>query len=94
MPREIKKYNGRWHQIGKEQHIYIGAYSVADACRICTTLSGNDRGWRREIDVYFCKGCWGNSMKDVTVERGAWVSEGMFDKPVRVIDANGEKICE
>lgn len=78
--------NGRWFQSCRgECHIFIAAYSVSDACRICEELSGCSHGWRREIDVYFSKGCWGNSMTGITPERGAWIRKNYHTKPERVL---------
>jgi hypothetical protein len=78
--------NGRWGY-GNGQTIYIGAYSVADACRICAAITNTEPSrWRNEINVYFSKGCWGRHMDGITPERGAWItSDHGNDKPVRVL---------
>lgn len=81
--KKIIIMNGRW---GRGQHIYIGAYSVADACIICEKLSGSSRCWRSEINNYFSKGCWGNNMNGIEPQRGAWICEDTYrSKPVRVL---------
>lgn len=81
--KKIIIMNGRWYDNG---HIYIGAYSIADACRICGELTGRPSNhYIREINEYFSKGCWGNSMDGVTPERGAWLSKDGREKPVRVL---------
>jgi hypothetical protein len=82
--KKIIIMNGRWFNHNKSQHIYIGAHSIADACRICEQISGRKRGWRREINVYFAKGCWGNSMNGIEPERGAWIQTGQ-ENPIRVL---------
>ena len=83
--KKLILFNGRW-SYRNQQTIYLAAYSMADACRICAELAGHNRGWYKEIKVYFHKGCWGNSMEGIPVERGAWVGPayGEKEKPVRV----------
>ena len=75
--------NGRWNNCS--QHIYVAAYSKADAVRICSELSGHSRGWISEINNYFSIGCWGNAMTGITPERGAWISDKGYsaEKPRR-----------
>ena len=80
--KQIKLFNGRF--LGTA-HIFIGAYSQADAARILEQAGGGSRGCLNEIEVYFSKGCWGNSMKGITPERGAWVQKNYREKPVRVV---------
>ena len=78
--------NGSWKG---RQHIYIAAYSKADAARICTELSGYSRGWINEINNYFSIGCWGNAMDGIKIERGAWISKDCYnEKPCRALLKN------
>ncbi len=81
--KKLLLLNGRWN-FGNGSHIYIAAYSVADACRICNEVVGYESNWRNEINIYFSKGCWGRLMDGIEPERGAWVSEHRYDKPERV----------
>ena len=37
--KKLLLLNGRWN-FGNGSHIYIAAYSVADACRICNEVVG------------------------------------------------------
>ena len=41
----------------------------------------------REIDVYFHKDCWGDTMNGITPERGLWATKTshLNEKPERVI---------
>ena len=77
--KPLKLYNGRF---GRQDHIFIAAYSNADAARILDeayqTIGYGSSGMLNEINVYFSKGCWGNPMEGITPERGAWVEDGRF----------------
>ena len=80
--KKLILFNGRW---GTRQHIYLAAYNVTDACRICDEVAGYSGSWRREINEYFRK-AWGKTMEGIKPERGAWVSEeGYKEKPKRVL---------
>lgn len=100
MAKELKIWNGRGGCIWERQlpielqghrayHIYIAAYSVADACRLINEVNGYERNNAQEIKVYFSKGCWGNNMEGITPERGIWISHDAMDiakeTPVRII---------
>ena len=77
--------NGRW-SAGREQ-IYICANDLIDACKICEQVSGSPVGWRRELNTYFSR-TWGDLMKDIVQERGAWVVKNPGDpncKPEKVL---------
>ena len=85
--RKLILMNGRWgHDNG--QHIYIAAYSKADAARILNGLqehiNGDWHGWLYEINKYFNKGVWGNKMDGIKPERGAWVTESYGTRPRKV----------
>jgi hypothetical protein len=82
--RSLKIWNGRG--VDRNTHLYVAAYSRADAARILTEtfrrgasefISRLEIGrWQRELSVYFAEGCWGNSMDDITPERGVWQTTG------------------
>ena len=61
-------------------HLFLGAYSIADACRMLTEIypRQNINKWRREITVYFSEGCWGDTMGGITPERGVWLQENRW----------------
>ena len=80
--KELLLMNGRWEG---RAHVYVAAYSVADAYRMLAEVSGYNRGWRHEINVYFSKGLWGNSMDGIELERGVWVQGNYNEKPKRVL---------
>lgn len=66
-------------------HAYIAAYSMADAVRVVKEYSeGRARTSVHEINIYWNKNCWGNSMDGITPERGLWV---LFDYP------RGKPVC-
>ena len=86
--KQLKLFNGRsWG--GRGGHLYIAAYSVADAARLMgearrIILKSSETGPvdkfdvgrnTREISDYYAKDCWGLSMKGVTPERGVWMSK-------------------
>ena len=79
--KTLKLYNGRFD---RRDHIFIAAYSNADAARILVQAYAKVNGYGarsnmiNEINVYFNKGSWGNSMEGITPERGAWVQDGKF----------------
>lgn len=81
--KKIIIMNGRW--INGKDHAYIGAYSISDACRMCSQITHmTENQWRREIDIYFSKGAWGNHMKDIPIERGIWVQK-TNGKPEKIL---------
>ena len=88
MAKTLKKFNGRGY--GRDEHLYIAAYSGADACRMLSKLySKTESYWKNELRIYFSE-CWGNPMEGVEVKRGGWVGRGYRnDTPVLVY--NGEK---
>ncbi len=91
MPKSkpVRLFNGRFK---RNVHIYIGANSVADAARILQAALNGGNGLRHEIEEYFSKDAWGTTMREIQPERGAWVRIGSTGKPIRVIDADGQRI--
>lgn len=80
--KKLMIWNGRGNVPGT--HLYLAAESAEDALRMLTECFGG-RGWRNELKVYFAKGCWGNAMAKVEVERGIWVTRDASDvRPKRV----------
>ena len=77
MPKELKIWNGRacGVEIGgrKIAHFYACAYSIADLRRALDTAGYRNVSYS-EIKQFWSPGCWGILMKDVTPERGVWVS--------------------
>jgi hypothetical protein len=88
--RALKLFNGRgqYHEAsGLSGHLYIAAYSVADALRVLME-HGFESVSRREINEYFAE-CWGNSMDGVQPERGVWtIDDNPEAKPKRVKASN------
>lgn len=66
--QERRDASGRWETTG---HVYIAAYSHADAVRVMRE-AGFNSFTRHELMTYFSKGCWGNRMLSVTPVRGVW----------------------
>lgn len=83
--------NGRWKD---RQHIYVCGYSRADCIRILNELSGSSRGMTNEFNVYFNKGCWGNTMEGITPERGAWVTDKNYGSPKRIYPVGAETVIK
>ena len=76
MAHRLILFNGRWGRDNR-QHIYIAAYSKADAARILNEIEPFSwRAWLYEINKYFSVGCWGNRMDGIVPQRGAWVTKG------------------
>lgn len=92
--RSIKLFNGRgqWRRVNDKfvetGHVFIGAYSIADAMRALKEAGFIDVS-RHEIEEYFAKGCWGNNMDGVARERGVWAMPFGQDyqqvKPIRYL---------
>ena len=92
-PKALKLWNGRgyivcgakWHPKG-EPHIYIAAYSRADAVRLIGECLGSEpRSADSELRNYFSEGCWGNPMDGITPERGIWMTRDQDRVPKRLI---------
>jgi hypothetical protein len=78
--KKIKIWNGRGR--GNGEHLFIGAYSKADACRMLDELYTpfSKSYWKREMTTYFVEGCWGNPMEGITPERGVWLLQNEYTK--------------
>jgi hypothetical protein len=104
MAKELKIWNGRGVILNKSKlpphvlfgrgdtHLYICAYSKADAARLINQFNGyegdNARNYNSELTVYFSAGCWGIVMDGIERERGLWVTPdayGVDKTPVRII---------
>ena len=94
MSKELKIWNGRgWNMRrpvdGKGvEHVYVAAYSRADAVRLINQAAGYSAVNDAEIKNYFSDGCWGNPMDGITPERGVWVTRRESrrrEKPERLI---------
>lgn len=84
MAKKLKIWNGgalviKGHKAKRIQHIYICAYSQADASDIINEYNGTTNiniNHKPEISKYFNAGTWGNRMKGITPERGMWFEIG------------------
>ena len=79
--KALKLFNGRdWDCRGG--HLYVAAYSIKDCAKLASEAYREVEGLEdrpeievvtvNEIRVYWSKGCWGNSMNGIAVERGVW----------------------
>ena len=91
MNRKLKLWNGRvygilgWSRKDTDRlHLSVAAYSVADIRQLCKELGYPDPG-AYEINIYWNKGCWGNDMGGVPVERGIWIANQPNGKPQRLL---------
>ena len=77
MGRTLRQWNGIAHAVldgdKADHHINISAYSIADARRVCVEAGLRDPGYR-EIKEYWSE-CWGNSMSEISPERGVWIED-------------------
>jgi hypothetical protein len=78
--KEIRLWNGRGPE--RNTHLYVGAYSAADACRLLKAR-WPQIGWPGELSIYFSE-CWGNSMVEIKPARGVWLQMGFGGKPKRL----------
>jgi len=81
-PKPLKCWNGNWK--GNGSHIYVCAYSRADAGRLLVEYGASSRGIDKYIKDYFAE-CWGHAMDGITPERGVWVVNFHGAEPSRVI---------
>ena len=84
----LKLWNGRGYEVFRDYsrdcpNVYVAAYSIADARRVCIEAGLYDPG-AYEITTYWNKGCWGNKMDKVIRTRGLWTcSDDPGEKPLR-----------
>ena len=76
MIRKLQLWNGRGYGVFRKYDrscptVYIAAYSIADAERVCVEAGLNDPGYY-EITKYWNKGVWGNKMNGISPKRGLW----------------------
>lgn len=94
--KTLKIWNGRcysrpvkkdklWEdcKFNQTPHLYICAYSMADAARICAQYF-NDPPSYGEMKNYWSPNCWGRRMDGIQPERGLWI-QFRNDKPVKVV---------
>ena len=85
-----RQYDSKGNQIYDEtgikfcDHAYICAHSVAEAVRIVNEATGKKIMSMYEINVYWNKECWGNSMDGIEPEVGVWTQQFYNDKPKRI----------
>jgi hypothetical protein len=90
--RKLKIWNGRGYCAENhddprwvhrdQQHIYICAYSRADAGRVIEEYCGS-KPPDSELKVYFSE-CWGNYMDGIEQVRGLWVQFQRDSTPIKV----------
>lgn len=94
MAKSLKIWNGRGFNRTDPQQpasIYVAAYSVADARRVCIEVGYGDPGVS-EIQNYWSRGCWGRDMDGIKVERGVWFQvDG--EKPKRLVPCGAKVTC-
>jgi hypothetical protein len=93
--RPLKLFNGRaigvykhndpkWREAGPRAahhaHAYIAAHSMADAVRLVSEYGA--RLSLSELQVYWNKGCWGDTMEGIIPERGIWIAIDRHGSPV------------
>lgn len=91
--KKLKLFNGR--DLDGEGLLYVAAYSQKDAIDLLNQAYRNGRKLEdrldvhpytlREIQIYWNKGHWGNTMDGITPERGVW-RDGKWGKtPKRLL---------
>lgn len=89
MAKKLRLWNGRPYGVlpvnqCRDAHIFVAAYSVADARRVCVEAGMYDPG-AHEVSNYWSADCWGSAMEGVTPERGLWVVRRYGGKPERIV---------
>ena len=91
--KTLQIFNGRGHEyVDKSgnrvqtEHVYICAWSKADAVRVMHE-AGFNRFTSAELNSYYSHGCWGLRMDGITPERGVWAVpfRQYMAKPVRIL---------
>lgn len=94
--KKLKIWNGRGYG-GRNDSIYIAAYSRSEAARLYCEGLRKVRNYNsnidkrelgqayREIRDYFCEGAWGNNMEGVEPEVGLWYVDEYPNKPIKII---------
>jgi len=77
--KKIKIFNGRWGTIG---HAYVGALSQKHAVELLNRITGHGLMTLSELQNYWSKGCWGDSMNGIKIEVGVWIQD-RWNKPVK-----------
>jgi hypothetical protein len=79
----LRLFNGRGNR--PRTWLFVAARSKADAARLLDAQFGG-RGWLRELNVYWNKDVWGNSMDGIKPARGIWEKDetNFNSKPVRL----------
>ena len=92
--KTLKIWNGRGYGVfpqERRRHLYIAAYSKADARRLCVEVGGQDPG-QTEVDKYWAANCWGIRMYGITPERGIWLANDQINEaPRRITNYGGGK---
>jgi len=83
--KKLRIFNGRGHGKHDRAHFYIAAHSIKDCARLLMEAGGFNRLPVHEVNVFYAKDCWGNSMSEIVPERGVWVCATYNSKPERVI---------
>ena len=96
--KALKLFNGRdWDCRGG--HLFIAAHSVKDCAELVSAAYRKVEGLENRLDCkicsvsevnnYYSKGCWGNSMEGIVPERGVWWGKpngcGGHEKPERIV---------
>jgi hypothetical protein len=78
----LRKFSGLfWENLSQSETYgvtaYIAAYSISDLMRVISEYTQRSTS-RSEIDNYWSKDAWGNSMAGVQPERGIWLKKRKF----------------
>ena len=90
--RQIKLFNGGdWNRRGG--HLYIGAWSRADAARLYCVAVGHDvRGIYNHMTTHWSLDCWGQAMSGVAPERGVWWHPDRAVTVIRLVNDDGVRL--
>lgn len=90
MANQLKIWNGRAHGKyaagGNRHHVYVAAYSAKQAAELVGQACETPCVSVHEINVYYSKGCWGDSMDGIVpTEPCVYLKKEYDGKPFRVI---------
>lgn len=79
----LKLWNGRGCGKYEGQHFYIAAYSTKQATEILSKAS-ETKVSAHEINVYYSKGCWGNTMNGIIATEPCVYVSKEDKKPIKI----------
>jgi len=86
MAKTLKIWNGRGHGKYNNACFYVAAYTNKEACELIGKAAGYFHPIGAfELQNYYSKGCWGDSMKDIPPTEPCVYVQERNEVPVRIV---------